>query len=72
MMKGGQEIPTRTFLWISGVKAQPIVGIDGDKLGRGFRIVVDEFKRIPGMSAIVCRFCNRLRERFQRKREKII
>ena len=47
LMKDGQEIPTRTFLWVSGVKAQPITGIDGDHLGRGFRIVVDEFNRIP-------------------------
>ena len=52
MMKDGQEIPTRTFLWVSGVKAQPITGIDGDHLGRGFRIVVDEFNRIPGMDGL--------------------
>lgn len=52
LMKDGQEIPTRTFLWVSGVKAQPITGIDGDKLGRGFRIVVDEFNRIPGMDGL--------------------
>ena len=53
MMKDGQEIPTRTFLWVSGVKAQPITGIDGDHLGRGFRIVVDEFNRIPGMDGLL-------------------
>lgn len=52
LMKDGQEIPTRTFLWVSGVKAQPITGIEGDKLGRGFRIVVDEFNRIPGMDGL--------------------
>lgn len=52
LMQDGQEIPTRTFLWVSGVKAQPITGIDGDHLGRGFRIVVDEFNRIPGMDGL--------------------
>ena len=52
LMKDGQEIPTRTFLWVSGVKAQPITGIEGDHLGRGFRIVVDEFNRIPGMDGL--------------------
>jgi hypothetical protein len=52
LMKDGEEIPTRTFLWVSGVKAQPITGIDGDHLGRGFRIVVDEFNRIPGMDGL--------------------
>ncbi|WP_440486038.1 NAD(P)/FAD-dependent oxidoreductase, partial [Segatella hominis] len=34
------------------VKAQPITGIEGDHLGRGFRIVVDEFNRIPGMDGL--------------------
>ena len=52
IMKDGQEIPTRTFLWVSGVRAQSITGIDKDKLGRGFRIVVDEFNRIPGMDGL--------------------
>ena len=52
IMKDGQEIPTRTFLWVSGVRAQSITGIDKDKLGRGFRIVVDEFNRIPGMDNV--------------------
>ena len=52
LMKDGQEIPTHTFLWVSGVKAQPITGIEGDHLGRGFRIVVDEFNRIPDMDGL--------------------
>ena len=47
-----RRFPTRTFLWVSGVKAQPITGIDGDHLGRGFGIVVDEFNRIPGMDGL--------------------
>lgn len=52
IMKDGTEIPTRTFLWVSGVKAQEITGIEMEHLGRGFRIKVDEYNRIPGMEAI--------------------
>lgn len=50
--KDGTSIPTRTFLWVSGIRAQPITGIDGDKLGRGFRIIVDEYNRMPGMDGV--------------------
>ena len=52
IMKDRQEIPTRTFLWVSGVRAQCITGINKNRLARGFRIVVDEFNRIPGMDGL--------------------
>lgn len=54
MIKDGTSIPTRTFLWVSGIRAQPITGIDGDHLGRGFRIVVDEYNRVKGMDGVFC------------------
>ena len=50
--KDGTTIPTRTFLWVSGIRAQPITGIDGDMLGRGFRIKVDECNRVPGLDGV--------------------
>lgn len=52
MIKDGSSIATRTFLWVSGIRAQPIKGIEGDMLGRGFRINVDEFNRVPGLDGI--------------------
>ena len=52
IMKDGTEIPTRTFLWVSGVRANDITGIDGDRLGRGFRIKVDQFNRVPGLDGV--------------------
>lgn len=51
-IKDGTSIPTRTFLWVSGIRAQHITGIEGDKLGRGFRIIVDECNRIPGFDSV--------------------
>lgn len=50
--KDGTSIPTRTFLWVSGIRAQPMTGIDGDMLGRGFRIKVDEYNRVPGLDGV--------------------
>lgn len=52
IMKDGSEIPTRTFIWVSGVRANAIAGIDGDHLGRGGRIVVDEYNRVNGYDNI--------------------
>lgn len=52
IMKDGTEIPTRTFLWVSGVRANAITGIDGDRLGRGFRIKVDQYNRVPGLDGV--------------------
>lgn len=52
MIKDGTSIPTRTFLWVSGIRAQPITGIEGDHLGRGFRIKVDEYNRVEGMDDV--------------------
>ena len=52
VMKDGTEIPTRTFLWVSGVRANSVEGIGGDFLGRGFRIKVDQFNRGPGLDGV--------------------
>lgn len=52
IMKDGTEIPTRTFLWVSGIRANAMPGIDESHLGRGFRFKVDEFNRIPGLNDV--------------------
>ena len=52
VMKDGTEIPTRTFLWVSGIRANAMPGIDESHLGRGFRFKVDEFNRIPGVEDV--------------------
>lgn len=52
VMKDGTEIPTRTFLWVSGIRANAMPGIDKSHLGRGFRFKVDEFNRIPGVEDV--------------------
>ena len=52
IMKDGTEIPTRTFLWVSGIRANAMPGISDDHLGRGFRFKVDLFNRIPGLDGV--------------------
>ena len=52
IMKDGTEIPTRTFLWVSGIRANAMPGIDESHLGRGFRFKVDELNRIPGVEDV--------------------
>lgn len=52
IMKDSTEIPTRTFLWVSGIRANAMPGISEDHLGRGFRFKVDQFNRIPGLNDV--------------------
>ena len=52
VMKDGTEIPTRTFLWVSGIRANAMPGIGDEHLGRGSRFKVDEYNRIPGTDGV--------------------
>ena len=52
ILEDGMEIPTRTFIWVSGVRAQSIKGFPESALGRGGRIKVDAYNRVEGMENI--------------------
>lgn len=52
LLKDGSSIATRTFIWVSGVAAQPIGNLDKKHLGRGGRIIVDAFNRVPGLDGV--------------------
>lgn len=52
MLKDGSSIATRTFIWVSGIAAQPIGNLAPSHLGRGRRIIVDEFNRVPGLENV--------------------
>lgn len=38
-----------TLIWTAGVKGEPIPGLPADCVGRGNRILVDEFNRVKGL-----------------------
>lgn len=48
ILDNGNEIPTRTFIWVSGVTAVSFEKLDASLLNRGRRITVDEFNRVVG------------------------
>ena len=52
ILKDGSQIATRTFIWVSGVAAEKLTNLDGEHLGRGARIIVDEHNRVKGFDNI--------------------
>lgn len=54
ILEDGSEIPTRTFIWVSGVRANSIGNLPETSIGRGGRIKVDAFNRVEGCDNIFC------------------
>ncbi len=52
VMANGQTIPTDSLIWASGVIAREVPGIAPEQLGRGRRILVDEYNRVKGSKNI--------------------
>lgn len=52
MLKDGTSIPTRTFIWVSGVRANTIDNLNKDAIGRGGRIKVDAYNKVEGYDDI--------------------
>ena len=48
ILANGTEIKTKTLIWTSGVTARELPGLPEDKLGRGRRVLVDQFNAIKG------------------------
>lgn len=52
ILDDGMTIPTRSFIWVSGIKAIQVGNIPAEMCGRGGRIKVDAFNRIEGMEDV--------------------
>lgn len=48
LLDNGSTLPAATVLWTSGVVARKVPGLPADSIGRGRRIIVDEFNRVKG------------------------
>ena len=46
VMADGETLSTNTLIWTSGVVARQVPGIDPSQIGRGRRILVDEFNKV--------------------------
>ena len=51
-MNDGARIPSRNFIWVGGVIANPVTGLPEECFGRGKRILVDEYNRVKGQKNI--------------------
>lgn len=54
MLADGTSIPTRSFIWVSGVRANTVANLPEASIGRGGRIKVDAFNRVEGMDDVFC------------------
>lgn len=52
ILADGMAIPTRTFIWVCGVSANDIVGLDKESYGASNRLLVDEINRVKGYEDI--------------------
>jgi NADH dehydrogenase len=48
VLANGETIPTNCLIWTSGVVGKPVPGLPADVVGRGRRIIVDEFNKVKG------------------------
>ena len=53
-LESGESIPSRTFIWVSGIQANIVENMPADCLGRGRRIKVDAFNRVEGIDDVFC------------------
>jgi NADH:ubiquinone reductase (H+-translocating) len=52
LLSNGESIDTNVLIWASGVTGREIPGLPPEVIGRGRRILVDEFNRVKGMTNI--------------------
>lgn len=48
LLANGESIPTNVLIWTSGVTGREVPGLPKEVIGRGRRIMVDEFNRVQG------------------------
>lgn len=52
LLANGESIPTNVLIWTSGVTGREVKGLPAEVVGRGRRIMVDEFNRVQGFDNI--------------------
>ncbi|HEX2535365.1 MAG TPA: NAD(P)/FAD-dependent oxidoreductase [Chitinophagaceae bacterium] len=49
LLADGRTIPTASLIWASGVVAREAPGLPAEAIGRGRRVLVDEYNRVQGL-----------------------
>lgn len=52
LLSNGESIPTNALIWTSGVIGREVPGLPADVIGKGRRILVDEYNRVKGFANI--------------------
>lgn len=52
VLSDGTQIPSATVVWASGVIAVQVPGIPASSIGRGRRMIVDEFNKVNGIENV--------------------
>lgn len=52
LLSNGEKIMTRSLIWAAGVKGNPIQGFPPESIGRGNRILTDEYSRVKGYNNV--------------------
>lgn len=52
LLQDGTTIRTRLVVWVSGIKAVTLPGIPEESIGRGGRIICDEYMQVKGMDSV--------------------
>lgn len=52
LIENNDSIATNTVIWVSGVTANRFEGLPAEAIGRGGRILTDDFNRVPGISNV--------------------
>lgn len=53
-LDSGEQVATRSLIWVSGVTGISIKNIDGNRIGRGNRILVNTFNQLEGLQDVFC------------------
>ncbi|GAA4342001.1 NAD(P)/FAD-dependent oxidoreductase [Flaviaesturariibacter amylovorans] len=52
LLADGRTIPTASVIWASGVIAREAPGLPAEAIGRGRRVLVDEYNRVQGLQNV--------------------
>ena len=52
ILGNGESIPTQSLIWTSGVIGREIPGLPSTSIGRGRRVIVDEFAKVKGTESV--------------------
>jgi NADH dehydrogenase len=52
VLGSGEEIPTQSLIWTSGVIGREVPGLPAESIGRGRRILVDEYNKVKNVDNV--------------------